>query len=49
VTATFVAACGNVIPILASREITGIPEPGMLTLTAVGLAGLVALRIRRRS
>jgi hypothetical protein len=49
VTATFVAACGNVIPILASLEITGIPEPGMLTLTAVGLAGLVALRIRRRS
>jgi hypothetical protein len=48
VTTTFVQACGNVLPVFSTLEFTGIPEPGMLALLAVGVAGLVATGATRR-
>jgi len=49
VSAAFVAACGNLLPITASFTLTPlVPEPGALALIAIGAAGLLALALRRR-
>lgn len=48
VTTTFVSACGNILPVLGTLELTGIPEPGMLALLGAGAIGLVAVAATRR-
>jgi hypothetical protein len=49
VSASFVAACGNILPVTARFTLTPlVPEPAGLALIATGTLGLIGLALRRR-